>query len=71
MLVAGPPAEVPTRTAVGAARPRAQGQATTNTFAASWRPTITAAAGPAATAPPSFATTCALPTASKSEPIIF
>ena len=56
-------AEVPTRTAVGVASPRAQGQATTRTLQASWRlrsslaPRAGAAAAPpwAAAAAPSLA----------------
>ena len=52
------PAEVPTSTAVGAARPRAQGHATTSTLQASWRLSRRGAADPAAAEDATWDSTC-------------
>lgn len=52
------PEEVPTRTAVGAARPRAQGQATTSTLHASCRLSNRGPAAPPTTPPPYLLITC-------------
>jgi len=52
------PEEVPTRTAVGAARPRAHGQATTSTLHASCRLSNRGPAAPPTTPPPYLLITC-------------